>query len=82
MSAQPQSSDPAAKRRNPVTIVVNNKEVELPDRHVTGAEIKRAAGIPLDFKLYGPKGEEIANEQRIEVHPREKFTAISGQDVS
>jgi hypothetical protein len=82
MSVQPQPLEPTAKKPNPVTIFVNNKEVELPDRHVTGAEIKHAAGIPLDFKLYGPKGDEIANEQRIEAHPKEKFTAISGQDVS
>lgn len=66
----------------PVKIRVNNKPVELPDRNTTGAQIKQAAGIPLDFKLYGPKGDEIKNEQELEVHPNEKFTAISGQDVS
>jgi hypothetical protein len=82
MPAQPQPLEPTSKKPNPVTIFVNNKEVELPDRYVTGVEIKQAAGIPLDFKLYGPKGDEIANEQKIEVHPKEKFTAISGQDVS
>jgi hypothetical protein len=65
-----------------VTILVNNKPVELPDRHTTGAEIKREAGVPLEFKLYGPHGNEIADDQRLTVHPREKFTAISGVDVS
>ncbi len=65
-----------------VTIIVNNSEVTLPDREVTGAEIKQAAGLPLEFKLYSRKGEEIANDVTIRIHPHEKFTAISGQDVS
>ncbi len=76
------NAEKSPKKPKSVTVRVNNKAVELPDRHTTGAEIKRAAGIPLEFKLYGPKGEEIANEWELVVHPNEKFTAISGQDVS
>ena len=65
-----------------ITIFVNNNPVTLPDREATGAEIKQAAGLPLEFKLYDHKGQEIDNETSIRVHPKEKFTAISGQDVS
>lgn len=65
-----------------ITVVVNNSEVTLPDREVTGAEIKQAAGLPLEFKLYDHRGQEISDETPIRIHPHQKFTAISGQDVS
>jgi hypothetical protein len=65
-----------------VTILVNNRPVELPSRETTGAAIKQAAGIPLEFKLYGPHGDEIGDDDHLRVHPNERFTAISGQDVS
>jgi hypothetical protein len=68
-----------------VTIFVNNNEVVLPDAQTTGAQIKEAAGVPLDFTLYlkhGDKLEEIRNEQDLKVHDREQFIAVSGQDVS
>ncbi len=82
MAVQPKEQGPEGKGRKPVVVLVNNKPVTLPDADTTGKEIKALAGIPLDFKLYGPKGDEVKNDQRIKVHPREKFTAISGQDVS
>jgi len=72
----------AQKKPKTVTISVNNRPVELEDRDVTGGEIKEAADIPLAFKLYSAKGEEIGNDTHLKVHPKEKFTAISGQDVS
>ena len=65
-----------------ITILVNNNPVDLPDKHTTGAEIKRVAGLPAHFKLYGPHGEEIADATKLSVHKGEKFTAISGVDVS
>ena len=70
------------KKPKPVTISVNNQAVELPNRETTGEEIKNRAGVPPEFKLYNAKGEEIGNDEAIKVHPNEKFTAISGQDVS
>jgi hypothetical protein len=81
MSVQPATPGHQAHLKS-LTILVNNKPVDLPDRDTSGEEIKLAAGIPPDFKLYGPKGDEIPNEKAIRVHPNEKFTAISGQDVS
>ena len=69
-------------REHPVTILVNRRDVTMPNDDVTGAEIKDAAKVPAAFKLFDPKGAEVANDERIHVHEHEKFTAISGQDVS
>lgn len=65
-----------------VTILVNNRAVEIAGREPSGAEIKAAAQVPAEFKLYDAKGAEIADEARLKVHEKERFTAISGQDVS
>jgi hypothetical protein len=80
----PQSAGTEAKAKT-VTIVVNNKEVELPDHKTTGTQIKEAAGVPLDFTLYRKEGthlDEVKNEEHITVHKGEQFVAVSGQDVS
>jgi hypothetical protein len=82
MTVQPSLSEREPDKPKPVTVLVNNQPVQLPDRDTTGADIKQAAGLPLDFKLYDPNGDEIGNEYELKVHPNEKFTAISGQDVS
>ena len=73
------------KKAKPVTILVNNNEIELADRETTGQVIKEAAAVPLEFTLYRKRGEnldEIKNEDSLKVHPREQFIAVSGQDVS
>lgn len=67
---------------HPVTIKVNRRDVHMPDNHATGLEIKRAADVPETFKLFDPHGDEVANDQDIKLHNKDKFTAISGQDVS
>jgi acetoacetate decarboxylase len=66
----------------PVVISVNNKHVEVPGADVTGLQIKEAAKVPGDFQLFDHKGAPVADEEHIRVHKGEKFTAISGQDVS
>lgn len=76
------STEQRTKPAKTIEIFVNNKPVMIEDRNVTGAEIKDAADIDLSFKLYDRKGKEIANDETVRVHPTEKFTAISGQDVS
>jgi len=70
------------KAKKPIVILVNRREVEIPDRDTTGAEIKAAAEVPPDFKLFDPQGNEISDDSPVHVHPHERFTAISGQDVS
>ena len=77
-------SEAAPHQEHQVTILVNNRPVEVP-RNTTGLQIKQAAGVPLEFKLYLRRGanlDEIANDQALEVHEREEFVAVSGQDVS
>jgi hypothetical protein len=76
-----QESD-ASRHEKGVPIFVNNREVHMPSDDATGAEIKRHADVPPDFKLYGPEGEPIGDAKQVELHRRERFTAISGQDVS
>ena len=76
------SAEPKAK---PVTILVNNRPVDLPDRATTGREIKLAADVPLEFTLYEKKGNqlrEVADDEDIKVNKNDEFVAVSGQDVS
>jgi hypothetical protein len=73
------------KKPKPVTILVNNNEVQIPDKDTTGQEIKEKAGVPLDFTLYRKHGDnldEIKNGDTVKVHEKENFIAVSGQDVS
>jgi hypothetical protein len=68
-----------------ITIIVNRREVQMPDREATGAEIKAAAGVPPDFELFEQKGSKlipIADDEIVKLHNKQKFTAVSGQDVS
>jgi hypothetical protein len=64
------------------TILVNNRSVTMPDDHATGLEIETAAGVPIDFTLYDDKGKEVAPDKKVKLKEGERFTAISGQDVS
>jgi hypothetical protein len=64
------------------TILVNNRSVTMPDDHATGFEIETAAGIPTDFQLFDDKGKEVAPDKKVKLKEGERFTAISGQDVS
>jgi hypothetical protein len=68
-----------------ITILVNNQEVQVSKRELTGLEIKQAAGVPDEFTLYRRRGshlDEIADTEEVKVHEREEFVAVSGQDVS
>ncbi len=74
--------DEHSKPVEQTTIFVNNRPVTLPGDHATGAQIKAAAGVPADFKLYDEKGKPIGDDEVVKLKPDERFTAISGQDVS
>lgn len=82
MSEQTEERQEGRHHQKGVLIYVNNREVHMPSDDATGAEIKRHARVPEDFKLYGPDGEPIGDAKRVELHEKERFTAISGQDVS
>ncbi|MGA8363429.1 MAG: multiubiquitin domain-containing protein [Solirubrobacteraceae bacterium] len=77
-----QESDAATDGKLKITILVNNRPVALHHKKVTGKRIKAAAEVPETFKLYDPAGREIGNDQHVEISEGERFTAISGQDVS
>jgi hypothetical protein len=73
------------KPPKPVTIFVNNREVEMPDRDATGSDIKRRAGVPPEFQLFrehGNKLEPVGDDEETKLHEGERFRAVSGQDVS
>ncbi|MEW2274176.1 multiubiquitin domain-containing protein [Streptomyces griseofuscus] len=85
------SADPASRRPLAVTVKVNNQPVVLPDREVTGLEVKQAAiaqGLPIDlgFQLSIKHGhgryEIVADDEPIRVHPNEDFLAVPPDDNS
>lgn len=74
-----------------VTIEVNGREVVVPDREVTGVEIKQAAistgvAIQLNFvlqlELANGTSKVIGDNVTIRVHPHMSFTAIAPDDNS
>ncbi|HEX7244535.1 MAG TPA: multiubiquitin domain-containing protein [Solirubrobacterales bacterium] len=79
------SKDILEKKDKPpktIRIFVNNQPVEMPDKDATGAEIKERAGVPASFKLFDADGREIADGETVKLKKEDRFTAISGQDVS
>jgi Multiubiquitin len=87
MSEHVTEADTARPTSRTITIEVNNKSYEAPRMEMTGAEIKRLAGVPLDFQLYRLHGasqrlDPIENDQLVKLHEHERFRAVSGQDVS
>lgn len=84
-------SDETKKPAHDVTVTVNGQPVRLPDREVTGSEIKAAAiaqgvQIQANFILHHelPNGREqiVGDDDTIKVHPHDRFTAIAPDDNS
>ncbi len=75
-------TEQAAVHTEVFLVLVNNRPIRVHGPEATGAQIKRAADVPENFMLYDVRGEQVADDQRVRVHERERFTAISGQDVS
>ncbi|MFD4660306.1 multiubiquitin domain-containing protein [Kitasatospora sp. NPDC058444] len=74
-----------------VTVKVNNQDVTLPDREVTGLEIKQAAisqGLPIDvgFQLSVKRShgryEVVDDDEPIRVHTHQEFLAVPPDDNS
>ena len=60
-----------------VEILVNTKPVQVP-AEVTGSEIKAAAHVPADFRLFRVKGHQeipVGDDEVLRVHRHEKFIA-------
>lgn len=74
-----------------VTITVNFKAVIMPGKHATGLEIKQAAvaqsvNIQLDFVLFRDKGhgrrDPVRDDEKVALHPGDRFEAVPGDDNS
>jgi hypothetical protein len=86
------TSATASREHKTVTVKVNNKPVLLPERKVTGLQIKEAAiaqgvEIKLDFILTleahdGHPAETIADDRTITVTEHSEFSANDGDDDS
>ncbi len=90
VTQSPQVPQPNATATRPpkpvptVEIVVNGKKVSVP-KHVTGAQIKSAAGVPADFDLFrvhNRKEIPVANDEQLTVTKGEKFIASPTLDPS
>ncbi len=76
-SEQDHTSHAIGKPGRTIEILVNTKPVDVPSE-VTGAEIKAAAKVPADFKLFRVEGHRevpVGDEEQLRVHHHEKFVA-------
>jgi hypothetical protein len=76
-SEQDPISHTIGKPARTVEILVNTKPFDVPSE-VTGAEIKAAAKVPADFKLFRVEGHRevpVGDEEQLHVHHHEKFVA-------
>jgi hypothetical protein len=73
-----------------IRVTVNNQAVDLPEREVTGLEIKQDAisqgvQIQLNFPLSVKRGDRyvpVGDNEPIRVHEGEKFLAVAPDDNS
>jgi len=82
---------PDDRKAHPVDVHINERPVQLPDRTVTGAQIKRAAieqGVPIqpDFVLVEELGNDrtkvIGDADNVRVNKHSRFLANDGDDNS
>ncbi|CAJ63630.1 hypothetical protein FRAAL4989 [Frankia alni ACN14a] len=79
-----------ARRPSGIPVTVNGQRVDLPDREVTGLEIKKAAvqqgvAIEVGFQLSVREGQRyrvIGDGDPIRVHPKQEFIAVAPDDNS
>lgn len=74
-----------------IEIFVNGKPVNVPDKEVTGLEIKQAAiaqglNIQLDFLVFRDlsNGQQVAvkDDELVKVHHKERFDILCNDDHS
>jgi hypothetical protein len=89
-STEAPSTGPGQRQPAAVRVTVNRQPVDLPDRELTGLQIKQAAiaqhvEIQLDFPLsvkHGGRFEPVGDNQPIRVHEHEEFLAVPPDDNS
>jgi len=79
--------DESGSEKTTFAIEVNNREVLVSQKKMTGREILTAASLsPELYKLFALEGEgrlkPIAPDDVVHVHPHERFTATRGDDGS
>ncbi|MFC9643594.1 multiubiquitin domain-containing protein [Streptomyces mirabilis] len=93
MSATSDQAGLADQERRPphtIPVIINNKTVQLPEREMTGLEIKQAAaaqGLPIDtgFQLsvrHGGRFNIVGDTDPIRIHPNLEFLAVAPDDNS
>ena len=79
------------KQAKTVEIVVNGKPVNVPDKDVTGLEVKQAAiaqgvNIQLDFLVFRDlsNGQQVGvkDDEIVKVHHKERFDILCNDDHS
>lgn len=90
-SGQSGAANGKDKKDKPVVVLINTREVAVPDKDVTGLQVKRSAitaGLPIDegFQLLldQPNGRDkvIGEDEVVRVHHHSEFTAIAPDDNS
>jgi hypothetical protein len=82
--------DPKTPTVHTLTIQVNNHDVKLANRQVTGEQIKEAAiaqgvKIKVDFKLFRVAGgtqHPVGDTEQVTVHNGEQFVCVAPDDNS
>lgn len=78
------------EHQKPVSIVVNEKPVSLPDHKATGKQIKQAAieqgvAIKIEFNLFrltGHAQHPVGDTETVTLHDGERFRAVAADDNS
>lgn len=79
-----------ARRPSGIPVTVNGQRIEIPDREVTGLEVKVAAieqGVPIEvgFQLSvreGRRYQVVGDNDPIRVRPKQEFIAVAPDDNS
>ncbi|MEU6602386.1 multiubiquitin domain-containing protein [Streptomyces flaveolus] len=93
MSATPEQAaavDQEGRPPHTIPVIINNETVQLPEREMTGLEIKQAAaaqGSPIDtgFQLsvkHGQRYEVVGDTDAVRVHRNLEFLAVAPDDNS
>ncbi|EYT91817.1 hypothetical protein ThrDRAFT_02582 [Frankia casuarinae] len=90
MASTAEAAAELARRPSGIPVTVNGQQVDLPDREVTGLEIKKAAieqGVQIEvgFQLSVREGQRyrvIGDVDPIRVHPKQEFIAVAPDDNS
>ncbi|MFG2305270.1 multiubiquitin domain-containing protein [Actinacidiphila glaucinigra] len=90
MTTQDLSTTEAARPPRTIPVKINGESVQLPEREMTGAQIKRAAaeqGLPIDsgFQLsvkHGNRYRVIGDTDTVKIHRDQEFLAVPPDDNS